>query len=169
MSMFKVVMPCGLVSWYTFGETMPPASRLQQFSYKSTQHHSPLRRHFHCYENTEPHTKAIKSLHCWKKTPSPVDIRLIGLAFEPMVTRGIIHGQRWRDIISKVSNLLLLFLSPERLLRLSRSRSRSLGSLSRDLLRRRLDVGEGDLLCTILRYLIMGQSEKEVQWKYVAN
>ena len=59
-------------------------------------------------------------------------------------------GQR---IIFNSSNLLLRFLSPERRLRLSRSlsRSRSLGSLSRDLLRRRLDAdGEGDLLCTII-------------------
>jgi hypothetical protein len=100
--------------------------------------------------------------------PSPVNIRLVGLVCEPMVTGGRIeHNATWSQrgiIISKISNLLLLFLSPDRLLRLSRSRS--LASLSRDLLRRRLDAGEGDLLCTILLYLIMEISEKEVQWKY---
>lgn len=56
-------------------------------------------------------------------------------------------------MIFNSNNLLLRFLSPERRRRLSRSlsRSRSLGSLSRDLLRRRLDAdGDGDLLCTII-------------------
>jgi hypothetical protein len=67
------------------------------------------------------------------------------------------YGHRNWGIIFIVSDLLLRFLSPERLLLLSRSlsRSRSLASLSRDLLRRRLEAeGEGDLLCTILLYLI---------------
>jgi len=64
-----------------------------------------------------------------------------------------VHDHFGQRIIFNSSNLLLRFLSPERRLRLSRSlsRSRSLGSLSRDLLRRRLDAdGEGDLLCTII-------------------